>query len=370
MFRRKLYLLIVLIAFSFGCEEEKAVDPNEPTFLNVTINVDEADGSTVTVEAESDHTVEYTFDAGDGSELQTNESGSFTHTYESTGIYAIEVRAYAASARYRSFESDVKIEIGDGGPTNGDDGYETPLSYDGMELVWQDEFNGDALDLTKWNYEIGDGCPNLCGWGNNELQYYREENTKVNDGKLTITAQNQNFSGRSYTSSRITTQDKYEFQYGRVDIRAKMPEGQGIWPALWMLGANINQVSWPACGEVDIMEMIGGGDGRDNVTHGTVHWDDGGYASYSGSKKLASGNLSDQYYVYTIIWTDQSIRWFINDEQFHVINIAPAGLSEFRAYFFFIMNIAVGGNWPGNPNANTQFPQEMNVDYIRVFQEN
>lgn len=367
---RNIYLIILFAGYFISCQEEKTTPSNEPTFLDVMVNVDPQNSALITIEAQSDNTVEYTFDAGDGSELQSNESGTFTHMYESTGVYPVEVRAYGASGRYRVYEKSITIEIGDGGPVDGDEGYETPLSYDGMNLIWQDEFNGEGVDQSKWNFEIGDGCPNVCGWGNNELQFYREENTSVSNGKLTIQARNQSFSGKSYTSSRLTTQDKFEFQYGRVDIRAKLPEGQGIWPALWMLGANINQVSWPACGEIDIMEMIGGGDGRDNVTHGTVHWDDGGYASYSGSKKVASGNLSDKYYVYSLIWTNTSIKWLINDEQYHVIDITPAGLSEFRQDFFLIMNVAVGGNWPGSPNSSTQFPQEMKVDYIRVFQEN
>ncbi|MEQ9232242.1 MAG: glycoside hydrolase family 16 protein, partial [Cyclobacteriaceae bacterium] len=142
-----------------------------------------------------------------------------------------------------------------------------------------------------------------------------------------------------------------------------------MWPALWMLGANIDEVSWPSCGEVDIMEMVGGGDGFDDTTHGTVHWDDGGYASHTGKKQLLVGNLSDEFHVYSIIWTSSSITWFFDDKQYNVINTAPAGLSEFRNNFFLFFNVAVGGIWPGYPDSSTQFPQEMKVDYVRVFQE-
>ncbi|MEQ9008202.1 MAG: glycoside hydrolase family 16 protein, partial [Ekhidna sp.] len=206
--------------------------------------------------------------------------------------------------------------------------------------------------------------------GNNELQYYREDNTSVSDGYLTIEARKESFNGRSYTSSRLTTEDKFDFNYGRVDIRARLPEGQGIWPALWMLGANFRSVGWPSCGEIDIMELIGGGDGRDDVVYGTAHWDnDGTKADFGGNTQLSSGKFSDQFHVFTIIWDANSITWFLNDQQFHTMDITPTALSELRNNFFLIFNVAVGGNWPGSPNATTTFPQRMFVDYIRVFQD-
>lgn len=251
-------------------------------------------------------------------------------------------------------------------------GYTSPESYEGWTLVWQDEFSGDALNESNWTYEIGDGCPGLCGWGNNELQYYQRENTSMVDGNLVITAKKESAGSRNYTSSRLITKDKQSFQYGRVDIRAVMPYGQGIWPALWMLGSNIDEVSWPKCGEIDIMELIGGdADGRDNTIHGTIHWyDANGYANYGGSHQLSSGTFNDEYHVFSIIWDENEIRWLIDGQQYHVVDTTPATLSEFRNDYFFIFNIAVGGNWPGNPNASTVFPQYMVVDYIRIFQKN
>ena len=144
-------------------------------------------------------------------------------------------------------------------------GYSTPENYSGMTLVWHDEFDGLTLKPSDWKHETGGS-----GWGNNELEYYQEKNTAVHEGYLIITAKKENVGGKDYTSSRIITQGKKEFQYGRVDIRALLPKGQGIWPALWMLGANVTTVGWPACGEIDIMEMIGG-DGKDNtVWHCTL----------------------------------------------------------------------------------------------------
>ncbi|WP_421896549.1 family 16 glycosylhydrolase [Marinoscillum sp.] len=244
-------------------------------------------------------------------------------------------------------------------------GYMSPESYEGWNLVWQDEFDQETLNTADWTYEIGNGH---SGWGNNELEYYTDENTSMVDGNLVITAKKESRGGYHYTSSRIITKDKQEFKYGRVDIRAVLPFGQGIWPALWMLGANIDQVSWPACGEIDIMELIGGTN-RDNTTHGTAHWSGAnGYANYGGSKKLSSGIFADEYHVFSIIWNENSITWLLDGVEFHVIDITPADLSEFRNDFFLIFNVAVGGNWPGSPNSSTVFPQYMIVDYIRVFQ--
>ena len=243
-----------------------------------------------------------------------------------------------------------------------------------MTLVWSDEFDGNMLNESKWNYEIGTGSG---GWGNNELQYYRRENTSVAGGHLIIEARSEVFSGNNYTSSRLTTQNKFDFKYGRVDVRARLPKGQGIWPALWMLGANFSNVGWPRCGEIDIMELVGGGKGRtdargDDVTHGTAHWDNSGqYAMSGGHTQLSSGIFNDEFHIFSIQWDESEIRWYLDDTQFNVLDITPEGLSEFRnGKFFFLFNVAVGGRWPGSPDGNTVFPQQMLVDYIRVYQNN
>lgn len=246
-------------------------------------------------------------------------------------------------------------------------GYTTPKSYANLKLAWADEFDGTSLNETFWNYEIG----NNNGWGNNELQYYKKENTSVKDGYLIIQAKNESAGNQIYTSSRLTTQNKYNFKYGRVDIRAALPKGQGIWPALWMLGKNFNTVGWPKCGEIDIMEMVGGstGNGSDKTTYGTVHWDNfGQYAQYGGNTKLTSGIFNDEFHVFSIVWDAQKIVWYLDDKQFHVIDTTPAGLSEFQEEYFLLVNLAVGGNWPGKPDGTTVLPQHLVVDYIRVFQ--
>jgi len=185
-------------------------------------------------------------------------------------------------------------------------------------------------------------------------------NAQVANGLLTIEAKQ---SGSSYSSARLTTQGKQFFKYGRIDIRARLPQGQGIWPALWMLGENFPTVGWPKCGEIDIMELVGHEPAK---THGTVHWHHNGHASYGGHTSLSSGVFADEFHVFTITWDEQFIRWHLDDVQFHVIDIK--GLPEFHEDFFFIFNVAVGGNWPGNPDATTRFPQTMLVDYVRIFQ--
>ena len=248
------------------------------------------------------------------------------------------------------------------------EGYATASSIDGYNLTWSDEFDGTTLDEESWTYEIGDGCAQgICGWGNNELQIYTdsEENLVVADGTMTITARPDS----PFSSSRIITQDKREFQYGRIDIRAKLPRGQGIWPAIWMLGANISEVGWPASGEIDIMELVGH---EAQTSHGTAHWGRSGEGSRSSSRRFDIGeDFAERFHVFTILWKRNSIQWYVDETFFHEIdNVSTQGFAyPFNQDFFFIMNVAVGGNWPGNPDETTVFPQTMEVDYIRVFQE-
>lgn len=235
-----------------------------------------------------------------------------------------------------------------------------------FELVWSDEFSGTTLDASNWTRETGGS-----GWGNNELQYYTDRvvNAFVDSGYLTIRAYQETFGGRNYTSARLKTQGKRFFKYGKIEARIKLPYGQGIWPAFWMLGESISTVGWPACGELDIMEMIGGGPGRDNTVHGTAHWDNNGHQSYGQSYTLPSGNFSDDFHVFAIEWDATQIKWFMDGINFVTMNITPAYLTELRENSFIILNLAVGGNWPGNPNASTVFPQSMVVDYVRVYKD-
>lgn len=246
------------------------------------------------------------------------------------------------------------------------EGYITPDTYPDMTLVWSDEFDGPSIDADNWTFEIGDGCPNVCGWGNNELQNYtdEEENARIEDGKLIITAI-EGLGANTYTSARMITKDKQEFQYGRIDVRAKLPEGQGIWPAIWMLGYNIDEVNWPACGEIDIMELVGH---QPKTSHGTAHYDAGGH-QMQGGYYFISDKFSEEFHVFTIFWEQDIIRWYVDYHKFFELKATNVGYTyPFNNPYFFIMNIAVGGNWPGSPDETTVFPQEMHIDYVRVFQ--
>ena len=245
-------------------------------------------------------------------------------------------------------------------------GYSTPNSYAGMNLVWSDEFNGTTLNTSDWNYDVGDGCPN-CGWGNNELEYYTAgDNLYFQNGKMIIEARKENKNGKNYTSTRLTTLNKKSFKFGRVDIRAKLPSGQGIWPALWMLGDNFTTVGWPSCGEIDIMEMLGH---QPNKVYSTIH-----YKSGTGSKNIEkslvnTASLADEFHVYSLVWETDKIKTMLDDKIIGEFSAAEvSGNYPFNEKFFFIFNVAVGGNWPGSPNATTYFPQFMMIDYVRVFQ--
>ena len=238
----------------------------------------------------------------------------------------------------------------------------------GWTLSWADEFsqaNGTKPDNTKWGYDIGGS-----GWGNNELQYYtdRSENARIENGQLVIEARAENFGGKNYTSARLLTKDKWSWTYGRIEARIKIPKGQGIWPAFWMLGANIGAVGWPNCGEIDIMENIGS---LPSTLYGTLHGPGySGGGGISGNTILTGAALGDDFHVYAIEWEENRIRWFLDGQQFFTLtpaNLPPGSAWVFNQPQFLILNVAVGGNWPGNPNGSTVFPQRMTVDYVRVY---
>ena len=245
-------------------------------------------------------------------------------------------------------------------------GYTTPASYPGYTLAWSDEFNGNTLNTKDWNYEQGGS-----GWGNSELENYtnRTQNVFVSAGHLVIEARQESYGGNNYTSGRLTTQGKRTFTFGRIDIRAKLPVSKGMWPALWMLGSNISTVPWPGCGETDIMELIGTYPGR--IT-GSLHWQQSGGSegTYNNNYNLTAGDFSQQFHVYSIIWKQDSVQFLVDDQPYvnGGVSDVTSGTYPFNSPFFFIFNVAVGGNWPGPPDGTTIFPQRMFVDYVRVFQ--
>ena len=244
-------------------------------------------------------------------------------------------------------------------------GYTAPSTYQGLNLVWSDEFSGKTINPLVWNYDIGGS-----GWGNNELEYYTNssKNAFVTNGYLVIEARKETYKTNNYTSARLLSKDKKSFTYGRIDFRAKLPKGQGIWPALWMLGSNISTKSWPACGEIDIMELLGH---EPQKTYGTIHWGAAGGPSthIGGNYLLNSQTFSDSFHVFSLLWETNKLSFLIDNIPFFSADKSQVnGDYPFDKPFFFIMNVAVGGNWPGNPDTTTIFPQRMIVDYVRVFQ--
>ncbi len=243
----------------------------------------------------------------------------------------------------------------------------------GYELVWNDEFDGTHIATVRWEHEV-----NGWGGGNNELQYYtdRSENSYVENGLLYIVAKKEEYTGpdgtRQYTSARMRTMNKGDWQYGRFDIRAKMPIGQGIWPAIWMLPTDWKYGGWAASGEIDIMEFLGH---EPNKVYGTLHY--GGTPPdnvHSGtSYTLPNGTFSAGFHLFTLEWDTTEFRWYVDGDlyqtqkEWYTANqMYPA---PFNQRFHLLLNVAVGGNWPGNPDDTTVFPQMMVVDYVRVFKK-
>ncbi|MGE0885689.1 MAG: family 16 glycosylhydrolase [Blastocatellales bacterium] len=244
----------------------------------------------------------------------------------------------------------------------------------GWTLVWSDEFNGadgSAVDQSKWVQETGG-----WGWGNNELQYYtdRTKNAYQQNGSLIIQVFRERFTGpdnvtREYTSARLKTLGKFSQTYGRFEARIKIPYGQGIWPAFWMLGEDIETTGWPFCGEIDIMENIGK---EPSTVHGTIHGPDysGGEAIGAAYELTKGKRFADDFHVFAVEWEPKAIRWFVDGRLYQTRRQSdlPAGRRwVFDHPHFLLLNVAVGGYWPGNPDATTVFPQTMLVDYVRVY---
>jgi beta-glucanase (GH16 family) len=248
-------------------------------------------------------------------------------------------------------------------------------------LVWADEFeqaNGTSPDSSKWGFDVGGG-----GFGNNQQEYNtaRTNNARIQDGHLVIEAKQENYMGRSYTSARMLTKGKAAWTYGRIEARIKIPRGQGIWPAFWTLGTNIDGaggVGWPACGEIDIMENIGKTNNNEQgKIYGTIHGPAQGGGPYNGGAGVGSSytlpggaKYADDFHIFAIEWTTNQIKWYMDDQQYFTAtpNSLPAGGTwPFTKPQFILLNVAVGGNWPGYPSNYTVFPQQMLVDYVRVY---
>lgn len=230
------------------------------------------------------------------------------------------------------------------------------------ELVFEDHFDGNILNTENWNYQLGDGCPDLCGWGNNERQIYTQENTSIRDGNLVITATKKD---SNYYSSRITTAGKIEFKYGVVEVRAKLPTGVGVWPAIWTLGNDIGKVGWPACGEIDIMEYVGK---SPHEIHTTLHTPD----SFGNSKNTAIStieNIEEGFHTYKAIWTRKSIEFFIDDSLVYTFSpqLRNRETWPYNKPHYLLLNLAIGGNFGGPDVDDSIFPQEFIIDYVKIY---
>lgn len=392
---KKILHLLAITSCLFGCgsKEKTPVTPDPPTMVISSIALFEGDATStftfkVNLSRASDQTVTVDYATANGTAATGTDyvakSGTLTFKPQTTeGSIEVTVVGDTLKEADETFDvvlsnvSNAKITTAIGTATirNDDtyiyipaDGYETPTTYTGYDKVWQDEFSGTALDASSWGFDVGGG-----GWGNNELQFYtnnRPENIFLTDGKLVIQAKKEAFSGREYTSSRIVTKGKREFTFGRIDIRAKLPVAQGIWPALWMLGKKIDQTSWPACGEIDIMELVGK---QPNKVHGTMHWgaNTASRQTFGTTYTLPNGTFADKFHVYSIVWELDKIEIFMDDISYCKFDKSKVGSAAypFNEPFFFIFNVAVGGDWPGSPDTTTAFPQQMVVDYVRVFKK-
>ena len=372
--KNKLFAIVTLSLIHWGCQDDKPTATLKlPTNIAVVITASETQEGLVDLRATANGENYFTirFEDGDNTQEIEAKNGRAQHQYSESGLYTIITKAHVTAEDFIQQEDTIQITIAsttntDGVPLNGAN---SPIYYEGYSLVWRDEFSGNSLNESNWNYELGTGN---SGWGNNELQYYQKGNTSVNNGFLTIEAKRQAAGSKMYTSSRLTTRNKQSFKYGRIDIRGALPKGQGLWPSFWMLGISHLSVGWPDCGELDIMEMVGGSSNgnSDRVTHGTLHWDNNGqYASYGGKTSTSKKDLNHEFHVYSIIWDETSIKWLLDNRLYHETDITSSQMSEFHEEFFFLFNVAVGGNWPGSPDVSTIFPQKMHVDYVRVFQK-
>ncbi len=231
------------------------------------------------------------------------------------------------------------------------------------KLVWEEQFNGKALNEKVWNFETGDGCPNNCGFGNHERQVYTKDNHLVSKGFLTITAKKD---GDKYTSTRITTAGKKEFQYGYIETRAKLPVGKGIWPAFWMLGSNISKVGWPKSGEIDIMEYIG----RDPHNIYTTLHTNANHGGNASGHKVEIKDIEEGFHTYGVDWSKDKMEFFVDGISVFVFSPDPKNEDNwpFNQPFFILVNMAIGGDFGGPAVDDSIFPQQYTLDYIRVYQ--
>lgn len=336
-------ILLSFVAHLTSCSKSDSGSSNNiaPINLNVTANVSTDNSGNVAFAATATNAVTYDYDFGNGV-YQTVASGVVTYKYPASGMYTVNVIAKSSTGQTLSKSIQVVISVA-------------------FSLVWSDEFDvAGAPNSSKWGYDIGTGSG---GWGNNELQYYtnRSNNIIVENGVLKITAQRENYSGSTFTSARLLSKDKYSFKYGRIEARAKLPAGVGTWPAIWMLGSNFSTVGWPNCGEIDIMEHRGM---ELNKIFATLHYPGNSGANGKGGTTNIS-NATTEFHIYRADWSAIEIKFYVDDQLF--FTFPNNSTIPFNQNFFFILNLAIGGNFAG-PVAATLNSASMEIDYIRVYQ--
>lgn len=232
-----------------------------------------------------------------------------------------------------------------------------------QQLIFEEDFSEKQLNGENWTFETGNGCPQICGWGNEEIQYYTKTNHRLEDGNLIITAKKE---GARFTSTRIKTQGKFSFQYGKIEMRAKLPTGKGTWPAFWLLGENINEKGWPLSGEIDIMEFAGK---NPNIIHSTLHTKSN-HGQSASTKATSVSQITKGFHTYTAIWNENEINFLIDDELHYTYSPKNKTIENwpFNQPFFIVLNFAVGGHFGGHEVDDSSFPQEYIIDYIKVWQ--
>jgi beta-glucanase (GH16 family) len=339
-------LLSLVIGMSCGKDDDtQAGGDDTPVNLVITAKVSATGNGVVDFEAKATNATQYAYTFGDGSS-GNSATGLISHTYTKAGTNTYPVTVTASSASGKTTAKTVQVEVSVTSTMPG--------------LVWSDEFDvSGAPNAANWTFDIGTGSG---GWGNNELQYYtnRSVNASVQSGMLKITAIKENFSGSAYTSARLISRGKFDFKYGRVEARAKLPAGVGTWPAIWMLGADFGTVGWPACGEIDIMEHRGS---ELNKIFAALH-----YPGRSGGNPVVNSisitNATTEFHVYKLEWTAETIKIFVDDLLF--FNVPNNQSIPFNKNFFFLLNIAMGGTF-GGPVDPAFTNASMEIDYIRVF---
>jgi len=360
----KVVFLSLLVLLCASCTKGNGSEPDDPVDdvvfpSNLTLSIEvqgatdsqpNGDGSgTVSCTASATDAVSYGFRFGDGTEIESTD-GLLEYTYTQKGTNDYKVYAVAYSKTGHSITTSKEVSV-----------------YVASPLIWSDEFDTDGSpDPSKWNYDIGTGSG---GWGNGELQYYtnRSENVIQTDGNLVITARKEDYAGSAYTSARIKTQGLFSFLYGRVEVRAKLPSGVGVWPAIWMLGDNITTVGWPACGEIDIMEYWGY---LPNEVSSALHTPSS-YGNTTNKHVYSLPTAEEEFHVYAMEWTETQIKFYVDDVLHYTYTPSAynADTWPYTGNQFLILNLAIGGNSDGGYGVDDSiFPQEFLIDYVRVYQ--